>query len=51
VKLNWAVCRNRGCRYYDNGFAGTECLLGLNYDEIIKCQNNENLVKQWRKQI
>lgn len=37
-KIDWSVCRQRGCEYYSPGFAGTECLLGLDYDRIIICQ-------------
>lgn len=39
MKVNWNICRNRGCEYYSNGFAGAECKKGLDYENIIKCQN------------
>ena len=29
-----------GCEYYQNGFAGTECLKGLSYEKMIQCQTH-----------
>lgn len=37
--MKWNICRNIGCEFYSNGFAGHECTKGLRFDEIKKCQN------------
>lgn len=43
--LDWGVCRSRGCEYYENGFAGFECLAGFDYKKIMTCQKSKNRLK------